>query len=90
MFLQICKYGKLSHQKHVIPGAGIRIMQQDYPSAYIKGVTKSNMVEAGVNEVYRDMLLGHSKQAMDKYSSRLDDQIKTAQSEFVDQAVDLK
>jgi len=62
------------------------------------------MVNAGINDVYRDMLLGHSKQGMDKhylhvkpeifspamndYTHWLDDQIKTAQQQNVDQAVD--
>ncbi len=33
----------------------------------IRRTVKSNMVDAEVDEVYRDMLLGHSKQGMDKY-----------------------
>jgi len=46
---------------------------------------KTNMQAAGVSKVFRDLILGHSLQAMDKYTRWLDDQIaKTVAS--VDQA----
>jgi integrase len=64
---------------------------------------KTNMTNAGVNRVYRDLILGHSlqgmdvhyiapsnedlKQAMDKYTAWLDGQIETL-SQNVDHSVD--
>jgi integrase len=64
---------------------------------------KTNMPKAGVNRVYRDLILGHSlqgmdvhymspsnedlKQAMEKYTAWIDDQMETL-SQNVDQFVD--
>ena len=64
---------------------------------------KTNMTNAGVNKVYRDLILGHSlqgmdvhyiapsnedlKQVMDKYTAWLDGQIETI-SQNVDHSVD--
>ena len=63
------------------------------------GLVKTNMVAAGIDEIYRDTLLGHSKKGMDvhyihpeektlidamnKYTAWLNNQL-----EFVDHAVD--
>jgi len=65
----------------------------------IRRTVKTNMLEAGIDKVYRDTILGHSyegmdvhylvpseealKEAMDKYTRWLDDQILN-----VDQTVD--
>jgi hypothetical protein len=64
------------------------------------------MVKAKIDGVYRDILLGHSKQGMDvycihveeddlieamkEYTDWLDGKIETARSQLVDQAVDQK
>ena len=64
------------------------------------------MVKAKIDEVYRDILLGHSKKVMDvyyihveeddlieamkEYTDWLDGKIETARSQLVDQAVDQK
>jgi hypothetical protein len=64
------------------------------------------MVKAKIDEVYRDILLGHSKKGMDvyyihveeddlieamkEYTDWLDGKIETARSQLVDQAVDQK
>lgn len=70
----------------------------------IRRTVKSNMLKAKIDEVYRDILLGHSKKGMDvyyihveeedlteamkEYTVWLDGKIETAQSQLSDQAVD--
>ncbi len=44
----------------------------------IRRTVKTNMVEAGVNEIYRDILLGHSKRGMDQYYIHPEEKTLTA------------
>jgi integrase len=43
----------------------------------IRRTVKSTMVEAGVDVIYRDILLGHSKQGMDVYYVQVEDETLT-------------
>ena len=70
----------------------------------IRRTVKTNMVEAGVEEIYRDILLGHRKQGMDihymhpkeetikaamqKYTLWLDDKMKGFKLQLCDQSSD--
>jgi integrase len=70
----------------------------------IRRTVKTNMVEAGVQEIYRDILLGHRKHGMDvhyiqpdearlaaaleKYTTWLDNEIENCKLQFCDQTSD--
>jgi len=46
---------------------------------------KTNMVKAGVNKIYRDLILGHSLQGMDKNyiaEAGLEDELKQAMENY--------
>jgi integrase len=51
----------------------------------IRGTVKTNMLVAGVDKVYRDLILGHSLQGMDvHYMAPSEDTLKKAMAKFTD------
>jgi integrase len=61
---------KLSHFKLCCERAGLPYgykTENGIVARDIRRTVKTNMVEAGIDEIYRDILLGHSKKGMDKH-----------------------
>ena len=71
-----CKDVKIPYGRKATDG----IIMHDF-----RRTVKTNMTSAGVNKVYRDLILGHSLQGMDvHYISPSDDDLKQAMNKYTD------